>query len=541
MQELLTNRKWRLRNSWWVLLAAMPYISCLAFFHIGYKAKRRSWTGLGILSAVLWGTRPVVTAILQWHAVRIAGMDAGVVLLLLLLAAGIAAALLLRSGYLKLLASREARQPEPPVLLADRRWRIRNSLWILWSLLPGLGAAGIIHANHRLKSRRLAVAGVLFAVFDTCYVARLILQFIDSPYSRKFLSQINELIASVLSPLFQLIGINYYSYRLEFLKWMLCAALFIAQFYICCAVRRPYLYAIAPSYEQTRRDYPCLTSWGWRTLRSWWVPVSLIPYCAGAGLIFAGAQTRKRKWLIGGAALTILIASVAIVTRLLQNGAVAAAAAGQITDYARAQTVAFSRLVHMTFSRLLAIVAFAASTILREDYLVNRAARLNGYTSQIDRELAEQELMRRFAAKQKPAEEAAVPEPQPQTVAEKSEKREKSEKKPRKALLPRKQEKPAAPPAVKPAPQPEAEPGTLIDINTCQESELRSLPGVGVVQAKQAMDYRDRHGGFASVDEFVDVLALKPHFAAQIFRMAVVSAQPEKPQGQKPAKRKFDL
>ena len=94
MQELLTNRKWRLRNSWWVLLAAMPYISCLAFFHIGYKAKRRSWTGLGILSAVLWGTRPVVTAILQWHAVRIAGMDAGVVLLLLLLAAGIVVLLL---------------------------------------------------------------------------------------------------------------------------------------------------------------------------------------------------------------------------------------------------------------------------------------------------------------------------------------------------------------------------------------------------------------------------------------------------------------
>lgn len=531
MQDLLTNRKWRMRNSWWVLLAGLPYISYLAFFHIGYKVKRRSWTLLGLLFAVLWAVYSFVTSMsdTNFHTA---------ILLLLLLASGFIAALLLRNSYLKVLADQEARQPEPPVLLASRGWRIRNSLWILWSLLPGLGAAGIIHANHRLKSRRLAVAGVLFAVFDTCYVARLILQFIDSPYSRKFLSQINGLIASVLSPLFQLIGINYYSYRLEFLKWMLCAALFIAQFYICCAVHRPYLYAIAPSYEQTRRDYPCLTSWGWRTLRSWWVPVSLISYCAGAGLIFAGAQTRKRKWLIGGAALTILIASVAIVTRLLQNGAVAAAAAGQITDYAQAQTVAFSRLVHMTFSRLLAVGAFAASTILREDYLVNRAARLNGYANQIDRELAEKELLRRFTEKQKPDDGDAATQAKPKPAPEKTGK----QKAPRKPLFPHKQEAVSdKAPLNTPAPQSEAPSGTLIDINTCQESELRTLPGVGVAQAKQAMDYRDQHGGFVSVDEFVDVLALKPHFAVQIFRMAEASPLPEKPQEQKPVKRTFDL
>ena len=531
MQELLTNRKWRLRNSWWVLLAAMPYISCLAFFHIGYKAKRRSWTGLGILSAVLWGTRPVVNAILRWNAVRIAGMDAAVVILMLLLAAGIVAALLLRSGYLKLLASREARQPEPPALLADRRWRIRNSLWVLWSLLPGLGAAGIFHANHRLKSRKVAVGGILFAVFDTCYVARVILNLIDTIYYRTYHLMFDRQIEAWLPLLYQR---NHYSSQLELGRWMVCAALLVAQFYLCCLLRRPYLCAIAPGYEQTRWDYPCLTSWGWRTLRSWWVPVSLIPYCAGAGLIFAGAQTRKRKWLISGVVITALIAGMAVIARLLQNGLTPTVRTDIWTGNAITDGYVFLRM-------LLAIGAFVASTILREDYLVARAARLNGYASQIDRELAEQELMRRFAAKQKPEEGAAAPAAQPQTVAEKPVKREKPEKKPRKPLLPRKQEEPAAPPAVKPAPQPEAEPGTLIDINTCQESELRSLPGVGVVQAKQAMDYRDRHGGFASVDEFVDVLALKPHFAAQIFRMAAASAQPEKPQEQKPAKRKFDL
>ena len=50
------------------------------------------------------------------------------------------------------------------------------------------------------------------------------------------------------------------------------------------------------------------------------------------------------------------------------------------------------------------------------------------------------------------------------------------------------------------------------------------LPGIGVVQAKQAMEYRAA-SGFKSVDEFVEVLKIKPHFAVQIFDRAVV-AQP---------------
>lgn len=513
MQELLTNRKWRLRNSLWILLAMPPYISCLAFFHIGYKVKRRSWTLLGLLFAVLWVVYSLVSSLTGFHAY---------ILLLLLLVSSPIAALLLRNSYLKLLADQEVRQPEPPALMTSRSWRIQNSLWILWSLLPGLGAVGIIHANHRLKSRRLAVTGVLFAVFDTCYVTRLILQFIGFSY----------------------IDIDYSSYQLAIFEWgwILCVTLFIVQFYICCAVRRSYLYTIAPAYEQTRRDYPCLTSWGWRTLQSWWIPVSLIPYCTGTGLIFAGAQTRKRKWLIGGVALTILTVIAVIVTRLVQNGAVAAAEAGQITYYARRQTVVFFRLVHLAFSLLLAIGTFAASTILREDYLVNRAARLNGYAGQIDRELAEKELLRRFAEKQNPAAGDAVPPTAPHAKPTPTPENTVKKKAPRKSLFPRKQEAAAdAAPVNTPAPQPEAPSGTRIDINTCQESELRTLPGVGVTQAKQAMDYRDQHGGFASVDEFVDVLALKPHFAVQIFRVAEASPLPENPQEQKPAKRAFDL
>ena len=54
-----------------------------------------------------------------------------------------------------------------------------------------------------------------------------------------------------------------------------------------------------------------------------------------------------------------------------------------------------------------------------------------------------------------------------------------------------------------------------------------ALPGIGIVQAKQAMEYRAQHGGFRSVDEFIDILLIKPHFAVQILSRASANAAPQ--------------
>lgn len=56
----------------------------------------------------------------------------------------------------------------------------------------------------------------------------------------------------------------------------------------------------------------------------------------------------------------------------------------------------------------------------------------------------------------------------------------------------------------------------VIDINSCKESDLVSLPGVSIVLAKRALNYRKEHDGFSSVEEFYDIMQLKPHFVAQI-------------------------
>ena len=60
---------------------------------------------------------------------------------------------------------------------------------------------------------------------------------------------------------------------------------------------------------------------------------------------------------------------------------------------------------------------------------------------------------------------------------------------------------------------------SIIDINSCGESDFVSLPGVSIVMAKRAIQYREEHNGFSSKEEFFDTIQLKPHFIVQIQEM----------------------
>lgn len=62
-----------------------------------------------------------------------------------------------------------------------------------------------------------------------------------------------------------------------------------------------------------------------------------------------------------------------------------------------------------------------------------------------------------------------------------------------------------------------------IDINRSSESELIALPGINVVLAKKIIKYREEHQQFYSVDEFLRVMKIKPHFAKQLKNLVTVT------------------
>lgn len=58
--------------------------------------------------------------------------------------------------------------------------------------------------------------------------------------------------------------------------------------------------------------------------------------------------------------------------------------------------------------------------------------------------------------------------------------------------------------------------GGLVDVNHADAPALESLPGVGPALAAAIIEHRDRHGGFAVLDDLADVAGIGPAKLEQI-------------------------
>lgn len=71
-------------------------------------------------------------------------------------------------------------------------------------------------------------------------------------------------------------------------------------------------------------------------------------------------------------------------------------------------------------------------------------------------------------------------------------------------------------PNISAPPTPQVYEAKPVNVNSASESELAELPGIGAVLAKKAVQYREAARGFRSVDEFFEVLGLKPHAVVRL-------------------------
>ncbi|NPV13479.1 helix-hairpin-helix domain-containing protein [candidate division WOR-3 bacterium] len=55
-----------------------------------------------------------------------------------------------------------------------------------------------------------------------------------------------------------------------------------------------------------------------------------------------------------------------------------------------------------------------------------------------------------------------------------------------------------------------------LDINQATAEQLEALPGIGSVIAQRIVEYREKHGGFKTVDELLEVTGIGPKRLAGI-------------------------
>lgn len=206
----------------------------------------------------------------------------------------------------------------------------------------------------------------------------------------------------------------------------------------------------------------------WERKNSRWILWSFTLIMACAGFFWIGGRVGKRKWIISG--LIYLVVNFGLI-------------------YA----VEPLKLINAIYSNIVTVIiclgwfgAIVHSFMVRKEYLLRREAVIDLMNS--TRDAYRNEIRKDYVGKnEKFASTSPVP-PSPQKLSASKVQESK------------------------------------INLNDCSEQELASLPGVGVVIAKRAVEIREQTGGFASVQDFNQRLGLMPHFAVQIEKLVFVTA-----------------
>lgn len=87
----------------------------------------------------------------------------------------------------------------------------------------------------------------------------------------------------------------------------------------------------------------------------------------------------------------------------------------------------------------------------------------------------------------------------------------------------------------------EAQQINTVDVNTASEEEIAALPGLTIIDAKRAVDYRRENGPFRTSDEFFEAIRVKPHIMIKIQDLIAASAPVSVVEPESKGKRSIDL
>ena len=543
MSEAVFDKKRKIKESLWLILAFIPFFNFLGFLYVGYKAKRRAWTNRGILFGALNLAAAVAMtpsgvsrtkSVLYFFIESTRNLEpaelAVRVFLAVIFIAALVMELALNSDYLKLRGIMTAGEKPAHELERNKAWRAKQSmpliifLFIVYPLMSSISDLGsyscltwrstdfarnaftlavsafpILYAAERIdekKWKRLPTVYFICADVMTVIGASAFIFFADELNSNE-VGQLYGALSNVCS--------------------VVTLFLTMTVFLLCLLWKESYLERLAPEYAYERQKYQCLNSVKWRLLNSWWLLLCVTAYSSGAALIYAGITSKKKKTLLIGIAAFVLTFVFAFPT-------LSAMIAGNTAYRGYPNTLAGFAL---NLQDLVYYMAVLLAFLSRPSYLSARAKLSKGYASDVERELDEMNALKlhEAAARKRMQSEpetdtADAPHAVPGLSAEM-----------RTVDVPEQ--------VMDNAPAEETAQG-VIDINSCTAQEMTRLPGITIVDAKRAVEHRETQGRFKSVDEFISFLKVKPHFAVGIFEMAEAGGSAaEEPK--KPLRRRLDI
>ena len=497
----LNDRKWVVKNGRCLLWTLAPAFGWLAMVFMGKKSGRQQMTNLGriyglvsLLGVFLTSVSSLLfqlaynmyNATSAWSRMAMNVQEIGVYILVGMWFVCLIHTLICVKQYYQYLALKTMSAPASHELVQERKWCQEQLRWMNWCFFPVFGSLGLYLAGRKTNDRKLKRSGwMTTTILSLCYVISKIM------------------------------GSDSYIWRHCVMDVVRATILVAAVLTVVAAflVRDAYLEKWAQIWSRDTRQQPVLKDKGWCRRNCRWRLWTILPGLGGIGIMLAGNAARNRKITRKG--LGMMVISIVL---MLANAVLDARLGGLFYGVGYDLRVLLEQMLN-TLHLVLWLAGLYYGTLIRWDVLKGRSKRLQGYTSEFQRDL---DLYTRNIHTNQ--ETNRVPEPVPYV--------------PQPMQMPHNiQQAPVVQPPVIQAPiiqPPVVQPPVAqtpvvsmaesrMDINTCSLEELMTLPGVGIVQAKKAIAHRQEQGGFRNVDEFVQLLGLKPHFAVKVFELAEVS------------------
>ncbi len=541
------DKGWGFKESACTLLSLIPVLGFFSFIYMYHRTGRKQYRKLAILygafhclgffSFQIWAwiefdkytnvfrvVSYLCEIIFQGRLEFFIELYSVPLLYLLVYVACICHTMALRKGYLRYMREVVSLDSQKTECLADRGWRRRNQGWMVFGFAPLFGGLALCFAGRKMGRKLISHLGKLHIALSVFLF--LLMQWfysLGNTFSEAFRYLFDTLLYSGDKKL-AFDGFTRID-RTSAACGIILVFLFIACILLTFLYRRDYFVGAARQWETDIAKYPSYGDIKWRRKQSGWQVWTFIPVVGGVGLIQGGRLSRNKKATQSGIFLLVLNGLLfllfLIIGIVFNNIATAFYNAGMANPIAAIGRFLSNHSLVPLFA-ILWLVSVYEGCLYRHEILLSRAEILGKYNDDLEIEISLQKRYRSRGVQQS----VSIPPI-----------------KPKKASVPKPQKDKLGSVSADVSLQ---EPLALkIDINSCTQAELTTLPGITLSDAQRAIQYREDHHGFRSVDEFIDALSIQPHLAVQIFKMAEVvellEEKKENPSSEVPHRRSIDL